>query len=219
MNVFMRIGFNSTIKLVSFNESKVVTLNGEFVGGFRNGDCGIGSQSDNTVSNPHGFIIHWIVIFKDIRKVTEIVDVKNWSVNNFWLCRWCVSLFKWNSPVSSMKYSIQGSFKFKEWFNKCRVGSTYNMANENVPAPAPIRFDDQANLGITTKNDKKIKPHVIPYCRFTKLIIYHLRRKHNINQRSGSSFKVAEDDHRLGNLKSSTKTKKTKSLECKFLRS
>ncbi|GKC87116.1 hypothetical protein Tco_1147765, partial [Tanacetum coccineum] len=30
MNVFMRIGFGSTIKLVSFDESQVVTFNGKF---------------------------------------------------------------------------------------------------------------------------------------------------------------------------------------------
>ncbi|GJS57523.1 histone deacetylase 14 [Tanacetum coccineum] len=114
-----------------------------------------------------------------------------------------------------------------------RLNSRDNMANENVPAPAPIRSDDQilpfgawvpigksnyarllefiqaiqtfladkANLGISTKKDKKTKPHVIPYCRFTKLIICYLGRKHNINQRSESSFNMAEDDHHLGNLK------------------
>ncbi|GJV69527.1 retrovirus-related pol polyprotein from transposon TNT 1-94 [Tanacetum coccineum] len=60
---------------------------------------------------------------------------------------------------------------------------------------------NKANLGIATKMDKKIKPHVIPYCRFTKLIICYLGRKHNINQRSGSPFNMAEDDLRLGNLK------------------
>ncbi|GJW42111.1 hypothetical protein Tco_0070910 [Tanacetum coccineum] len=59
----------------------------------------------------------------------------------------------------------------------------------------------KVNLGIATKKDKKIKPYVIPYCRFTKLIICYLGRKHNINQRSGSLFNMAEDDHRLGNLK------------------
>nr|GEU70545.1 hypothetical protein [Tanacetum cinerariifolium] len=96
------------------------------------------------------------------------------------------------------------------------------MADENVPASAPIRFDDQilpfatweefvqaiqtflvdkANLGIPTKNGKKTKPHVIPYCRFTKLIIYYLWRIHNIHQRSGSPLNLAEDDLSLGNLK------------------
>nr|GEU68050.1 hypothetical protein [Tanacetum cinerariifolium] len=83
-----------------------------------------------------------------------------------------------------------------------------NMANENVLAPAPIRSDDQifpfaawANTGIPIKKGKKTKPHVIPYFRFTKLIIYYLGRIHNIHQRSGSSLNLVEDDLSLGNLK------------------
>ncbi|GJS87220.1 retrovirus-related pol polyprotein from transposon TNT 1-94 [Tanacetum coccineum] len=60
---------------------------------------------------------------------------------------------------------------------------------------------DKSNMGIATKKDKKIKPHVIPYCRFTKLIICYLGRKHNINQRSGSPFNMAKDDHHFRNLK------------------
>ncbi|GKD12758.1 hypothetical protein Tco_1197165 [Tanacetum coccineum] len=60
---------------------------------------------------------------------------------------------------------------------------------------------DKANMGIATKKDTEIKPHVIPYCRFAKLIICYLGRKHNINQRSGSLFNMTEVDHRLGNLK------------------
>ncbi|GKE00174.1 hypothetical protein Tco_1388157, partial [Tanacetum coccineum] len=132
------------------------------------------------------------------------------------------------------------------------------MADENVPAPAPTRSDDQilpfaawvpigksnhldedwftldANLlrealEITpinqahpfmsppsgdaimdfvnelgyppTKKGRKDKPYIIPYCRFTKLIICHLRRIHNIHQRSASPFHLAEEDLRLGNLK------------------
>ncbi|GJT87755.1 hypothetical protein Tco_1069472 [Tanacetum coccineum] len=47
---------------------------------------------------------------------------------------------------------------------------------------------------------KKTKPRVIPYCRFTKLIICYLGRTHNIHQRSASPFHLAEEDHRLGNL-------------------
>ncbi|GKB52174.1 hypothetical protein Tco_0902927, partial [Tanacetum coccineum] len=60
---------------------------------------------------------------------------------------------------------------------------------------------DKANLGIPTKKGKKTKPHVIPYCRFTKLIIYYLGRIHNIHQRSGSPLNLAEDDLSLGNIK------------------
>ncbi|GJS38892.1 retrovirus-related pol polyprotein from transposon TNT 1-94 [Tanacetum coccineum] len=60
---------------------------------------------------------------------------------------------------------------------------------------------DKANLSTQDQKGKKTKPHVIPYCRFTKLIIYHLGRTHNIHQRSASPFHLAEVDHRLGNLK------------------
>ncbi|GJX67350.1 hypothetical protein Tco_0303077 [Tanacetum coccineum] len=60
---------------------------------------------------------------------------------------------------------------------------------------------DKANLGSPTKKGIKDKPHVIPYCRFTKLIIYHLGRKHNLHQRSESPLHLAEEDLRLGNLK------------------
>nr|GEW48421.1 hypothetical protein [Tanacetum cinerariifolium] len=65
----------------------------------------------------------------------------------------------------------------------------------------PTFLTDKANRGITTKKDKKIKPHVILYCRFTKLIVGHLERKNNIHQRYVSLFNMAEDDHRLRNLK------------------
>ncbi|GJU25989.1 hypothetical protein Tco_1164610 [Tanacetum coccineum] len=53
---------------------------------------------------------------------------------------------------------------------------------------------DKANLGIATQKGKKIKPRVILYCWFTKLIICYLGRTHNIHQRSASSFHLAEED-------------------------
>ncbi|GJY11411.1 hypothetical protein Tco_0379596 [Tanacetum coccineum] len=60
---------------------------------------------------------------------------------------------------------------------------------------------DKANLGSSTKKGRKDKPHAIPYCQFTKLIICHLGRIYNIHQRSTSSFHLAKDDFRLRNLK------------------
>nr|GEX37525.1 hypothetical protein [Tanacetum cinerariifolium] len=119
------------------------------------------------------------------------------------------------------------------------------MADENVPAPAPTRSNDQilpfaawntltyeaktgaysfeldetrfvldANLlrealeiapidqaHHPTKKGRKDKPYVISYCRFTKLIIFHLGRIHNIYQRSTSPYHLVEEDLRLGNLK------------------
>ncbi|GKE78157.1 hypothetical protein Tco_1544277 [Tanacetum coccineum] len=75
VNVFVRIGFGSIIKLVFFDESQVVTFNGKFICGFRNGDCKIKSWSDNTVDSPHGFVIHMIEVLKGNEKVTEVIDV------------------------------------------------------------------------------------------------------------------------------------------------
>ncbi|GKC42985.1 hypothetical protein Tco_1060707 [Tanacetum coccineum] len=60
---------------------------------------------------------------------------------------------------------------------------------------------DKSNLGSPTKKGRNDKAHVIPYCRFTKLIISHLGRTNNIHQRSASLFHLAEEDLRLGNLK------------------
>ncbi|GJY86441.1 reverse transcriptase domain-containing protein [Tanacetum coccineum] len=79
-----------------------------------NGDCGTGSQRDNTVDGPHGFFIYGIEVLKGNEKVTEVIDVENWRVDNSRLLRWIVSLFKWNSSVLSTKSSIQRSAAHKE---------------------------------------------------------------------------------------------------------
>nr|GEY67316.1 hypothetical protein [Tanacetum cinerariifolium] len=60
---------------------------------------------------------------------------------------------------------------------------------------------DKENMGSPTKKGRKDKPRVIPYCRFTKIIICHLGRIHNIHQRSASPFHLVKEDFRLGNLK------------------
>nr|GEW29404.1 hypothetical protein [Tanacetum cinerariifolium] len=60
---------------------------------------------------------------------------------------------------------------------------------------------DKANLGSPIKKGRKDKPHVIPYCRFMKIISCHLGRIHNILQRSASLFHLTEEDFILGNLK------------------
>nr|GEX39191.1 hypothetical protein [Tanacetum cinerariifolium] len=87
VNVFVRIGFGSTIKLVSFDESQVVTFNSKFVYGFKNGDCKIGSRSDNTIGSPHGFVIHGIQVLKGNEKVKEVIVVENWRIDNSQMLR------------------------------------------------------------------------------------------------------------------------------------
>nr|GEU36554.1 retrovirus-related Pol polyprotein from transposon TNT 1-94 [Tanacetum cinerariifolium] len=74
-----------------------------------NGYCGTGSQSDNTINSAHWFVIHWIVVSKNIEKVTKTVDVKKrWIDYSFGLI---VYSFEWNSTDSSTKSSIQASYE------------------------------------------------------------------------------------------------------------
>ncbi|GJY19029.1 retrovirus-related pol polyprotein from transposon TNT 1-94 [Tanacetum coccineum] len=51
-----------------------------------NSDCGTGSRGDNTVGNPHGFVIHRIEILKKYKKVTEKVDIKDRQNITCWNC-------------------------------------------------------------------------------------------------------------------------------------
>ncbi|GKC87591.1 hypothetical protein Tco_1148240 [Tanacetum coccineum] len=62
-----------------------------------------------TVGSPHGFVIHGIEVLKVNENVTEVIDVENWRVDNSRVLRWIVSLFEWNSSVSSTKSSIQST--------------------------------------------------------------------------------------------------------------
>ncbi|GJT41070.1 hypothetical protein Tco_0940935 [Tanacetum coccineum] len=108
VNVFVRISFGSAIELVfQLSKSQVLPLLSKFVCGFRNSDCGTGSQSDNTVGSPHGFIIHWIVISKNIKKVTEVIDVENWRIDNFESVTWIVSLIIWNSSFLDEVFDLE----------------------------------------------------------------------------------------------------------------
>ncbi|GJS77523.1 hypothetical protein Tco_0727404 [Tanacetum coccineum] len=88
---------------------------------FVNGDCGTGSQSDNTVDSLHGFIIHGIEIFKGNEKVTEVIDVENWRNNNSWILRRIVSLIEGNSSVLLTKSSIQSTFRFRKRLGRFRI--------------------------------------------------------------------------------------------------
>ncbi|GJU11510.1 hypothetical protein Tco_1133906 [Tanacetum coccineum] len=87
------------------------------------------------------------------------------------------------------------------------------MAVNNMYQPwrATLSMINQCLAGKTsgpTKKGKKDKPHVTPYCRFTKLIIYHLGRKHNLHLRFDSPLHLVEEDLCLGNLKFVPKAEK-----------
>ncbi|GJY94622.1 hypothetical protein Tco_0510983 [Tanacetum coccineum] len=76
-----------------------------------------------------------------------------------------------------------------------------DISNTMALEERTVELDEGQARSCPTKKGKKDKPHVIPYCRFTKLIICHLGRKHNLHQRSESLLHLAEEDHRLRNLK------------------
>ncbi|GJS06057.1 retrovirus-related pol polyprotein from transposon TNT 1-94 [Tanacetum coccineum] len=61
-------------------------------------------------------------------------------------------------------------------------------------------ISDRKKLQVKDKK-KEPKTLLIPYSRFTKLIIYHLRSKHNFHPRTGSLLYIPDEDNVLGNLK------------------
>ncbi|GJX96536.1 retrovirus-related pol polyprotein from transposon TNT 1-94, partial [Tanacetum coccineum] len=75
-----------------------------------------------------------------------------------------------------------------------------DQAHQFVSPPSGDAIMDFVNELGPTKKGRKDKPHVIPYYRFTKLIIYYLGRKHNLYPRSEYPFHLVEEDRRLGNL-------------------
>ncbi|GJT50058.1 hypothetical protein Tco_0976215, partial [Tanacetum coccineum] len=80
---------------------------------------------------------------------------------------------------------------------RCNVDYSELLWEEFVQAIQTF-FTHRSNLNIPTK---KPTPHVIPYCWFTKLIIYYLGSRHNIHRRPVSPVHVMGDDVFLGNIK------------------
>ncbi|GJV86663.1 retrovirus-related pol polyprotein from transposon TNT 1-94 [Tanacetum coccineum] len=121
----------------------------------------------------------------------------------------------WNTLVQDAKTRVY-SFQLDEhWFtlnaDLLRKALEITLVDPSHPFESPPAgeqeefvqaiksfFTDKANLSLSSK---KPKPHVIPYCRFTKLIIYYLGSIHNIHRRPVSLVHVTRDDYLLGNLK------------------
>ncbi|GJY87080.1 hypothetical protein Tco_0501708 [Tanacetum coccineum] len=63
-------------------------------------------------------------------------------------------------------------------------------------------FSHKASHNASLKNPKKkVTPLLIPYGRFSKVIIYYLASNNNIHQRPDSAVHHTGDDYILGNLK------------------
>nr|GEW00080.1 hypothetical protein [Tanacetum cinerariifolium] len=103
----------------------------------------------------------------------------------------------WNTLAKDTKTGVY-SFQLDElWFNlnvdllRNGLGITpKDSAHPFVPPPV-------GDLVST----KKPKPPIIPYFRFTKLIIYYLGSRHNIYRRTESLIHIMANDYPLNNLK------------------
>ncbi|GJS54571.1 hypothetical protein Tco_0627933 [Tanacetum coccineum] len=134
MNVFMRIGFGSTIKFVSFDESWVVTFNGKFIWG-----SGIVIEAprvgETTWSATYMGSSSMGLRFLRVTRVAEVIDVKNWQIDNSRVLRWIISLIEGNSSVSSMKSSIQSTFRFRIsktiWFAATTRDTVMEVGTDN----------------------------------------------------------------------------------------
>ncbi|GJX75066.1 retrovirus-related pol polyprotein from transposon TNT 1-94 [Tanacetum coccineum] len=60
---------------------------------------------------------------------------------------------------------------------------------------------DRKNLTTSTRRKKKTAHLLIPNARFTKLIIYHLKTKHNIHPRTGSTLHYSHEENVLNILR------------------
>ncbi|GJX35266.1 retrovirus-related pol polyprotein from transposon TNT 1-94 [Tanacetum coccineum] len=117
---------------------------------------------------------------------------------------------KHKNPIFSSHFQLN-----EQWFNlnadllyKALRITPKNYAHPFVPPPAGdlarplvVIDPDTQCLKCCRVPTKKPKPPVIPYCRFTKLIIYYLGSRHNIYRRPQSPIHITTDDYPLSNLK------------------
>nr|GEV59490.1 E-beta-farnesene synthase [Tanacetum cinerariifolium] len=74
-------------------------------------------------------------------------------------------------------------------------------------------IEDKKNLAQHTHGKKKATLIMIPSIRFTKLIIYHLQRKHKFHPRPDSPLHLPNEEHVLGYLKFISKGTKREVFE------
>nr|GEV52151.1 retrovirus-related Pol polyprotein from transposon TNT 1-94 [Tanacetum cinerariifolium] len=80
--------------------------------------------------------------------------------------------------------------------NMCLTGKLLDMIGQNI-----MCFRFFRRLTMPSQGKKKTTPLLIPGIIFTKLIIHHLKTKHNIHPRTGSPLHYSHEDNVLGNLK------------------
>ncbi|GJW00466.1 retrovirus-related pol polyprotein from transposon TNT 1-94 [Tanacetum coccineum] len=93
--------------------------------------------------------------------------------------------------------------------NMCLTSKTtgYDMPRH------PTFLTNRKNLATTARGKKKTAHLLIPSIRFTKLIIHHLRTKHNIHPRTNSPLYYSHEESILNTLKFVRKDKRGKDKE------
>ncbi|GKB35181.1 retrovirus-related pol polyprotein from transposon TNT 1-94 [Tanacetum coccineum] len=130
----------------------------------------------------------WFSLSADLlRKSLEITPANSTAIHKTFLGRVCARVPELLFHQTKLNATIKKNITFTEIL-------VANFAYYGVDLP----LSHQTNLNVTIK---KSMPHVIPYCRFIKLIIYYLGSRHNIHKRSESPMHVTGDDLPLGNPK------------------
>nr|GEW09369.1 hypothetical protein [Tanacetum cinerariifolium] len=75
------------------------------------------------------------------------------------------------------------------------------LSSSGTPCGMTLLLGYTDRLTMPSQGKKKITPLLIPSIRFTKLVIHHLKTKHNIHNRTGSPLHYSHEDNILGNLK------------------
>nr|GEW81767.1 retrovirus-related Pol polyprotein from transposon TNT 1-94 [Tanacetum cinerariifolium] len=112
---------------------------------------------------------------------------------------------KW-VPIDKSNYVLNLDEK---WFNLhkdiLRDALDITPINDSNPYVAPpsskIAGYDRKNLATASHGKKKTTHLLIPNIRFTKLIIHHLKTKHNIHPRTGLPLHYSHDENVLNTLK------------------
>ncbi|GJR60687.1 retrovirus-related pol polyprotein from transposon TNT 1-94 [Tanacetum coccineum] len=81
--------------------------------------------------------------------------------------------------------------------NMCLTGKTAGFDRPRHPT----FLTDRKNLATAARGKKKTAHLLIPSVRFTKLIIHHLRTKHNIHPRTGSPLHYSHEESILNTLR------------------
>ncbi|GJS70255.1 hypothetical protein Tco_0703096 [Tanacetum coccineum] len=89
--------------------------------------------------------------------------------------------------------------------NLCLTGKTSGKDVGRIRSIHSFLPEDKKNLAQHTQGKKKATLIVIPSVRFTKLIIFHLQRKHKFHPRPESPLHLPTEEPILGYLKFSAK--------------